>query len=197
MKTFLISASLISASLAALATPAVAGTRWDDELAAQAGTPVRVDEVRLGEELAAHVEDIGQRDLDRLLEELRSDVEAQLAERGLLADEGDADAAELDLTLVMATPNRPTFEQLSGRGDWGWDRPGVRPLSQYLSLSSFGLGNVEVTGVFTGADGAALGEVNYRYEEDDLRQAAFAATWTDAHRGIDMFANRLAETVAE
>lgn len=194
MKTF-----LVSAALAALAAPAaMAGSRWEDELAVTPQGPVRVDEVRLGDELAAHVDDIGERDLSRLLDELRGEVETRLAERGLLAQPGDANAVELDLILLEAKPNRPTFEQLSGRGDWNWDRrTGRRPLSQYLSLSSFGLGGAKMTGVFTAPDGAALGEVTYRYEEDDLTQAQFAATWTDAHRSIDFFADRLADTLAE
>ncbi len=189
---------ILSGLLAALAGPALAATDWHADLGAEAQqTPVRVDEVRLGAELAEHVEDIGARDLDRLLTELREDVEARLAERGLLAEPGEP-AAELDLVLVEATPNRPTFAQLGGRGEWGWDRPGVRqPLSRHLSLASFGIGKVKLEGVFTGADGAPLGEVTYRYEESDIYQAQFAATWTDVHRGIDMFANRLARTLAD
>lgn len=194
IKTFVISAVLAAMT----AAPAIAATDWDANLAAAQRTPVRVGDVTLGAELAAHVEDIGARDLERLLAELREDVERSLAERGLLARAGEP-AAELDLTLVEATPNRPTFAQLSGDGDWGWDRSGSRrpPLSRYLSLSSFGIGRVKLEGVVTGANGAPLGEVTYRYEETDIYQAQFAATWTDVHRGIDMFANRLARTLAE
>ena len=194
MKTFLLSASLV-----ALTAPAAsAASRWEDELRAAPQGPVRVDEVRLGDELAAHVQDIGERDLARLLDDLRAEVEDRLAERGLLARPGDARAVELDLVLLEATPNRPTFEQLSGRGDWNWDRRGGgRGLSPYLSLSSFGIGGAKIAGVFTAADGTPLGEVTYRYEEDDLYQAQFAATWTDAHRTIDLFAARLARTLAE
>lgn len=190
---------LISAALAALAAPAaMAGSRWEDQLTAPPQGPVRIDEVRLGDELAAHVDDIGERDLARLLDELRTDVERQLAERGLLARPGDPQAVELDLILVEATPNRPTFAQLSGRGDWNWDRrTGARGVSPYLSLSSFGIGGARMSGVFTAPDGTSLGEVTYRYEEDDLYQAQFAATWTDAHRSIDFFADRLARTLAD
>lgn len=189
---------LISAAATVLAAPALAQTEWEAQLDALPRAPVLVDDVRLGDELAAHVDDIGQRDLDRLLEELRGDVEAQLSERGMLAQPGDAAATQLDLILVEAHPNRPTFEQLGGGGDWNWDRRGGLPTTgSSLSLASFGLGSVKVEGVFSAPDGAQLGAVAYRYEESDIRQAQFAATWTDVHRGIDIFADRIADTLAE
>lgn len=189
---------LIGAGLAVLtAGSALAAGDWDVDLTGAPDGPIRVDEVRLGEVLAAHVEDIGQRDLDRLMEELRSDVERELSRRGRLASEGEP-AVELDLTLVKATPNRPTFEQLGGDGDWGWDRRGagsIRSTSGNLSLSSFGLGGSHVVGTLTDANGAVLGEVSYEYRETDIREAQYAATWTDAHRGFDLFARRFAEEI--
>lgn len=189
---------MISAGALALSAPALAATEWDAQLAAAPQGPVRVNEVRLGDELAAHVNDIGQRDLDRLLDELRGDVESELAERGRLAAPDDAGAAILDLVLIEAHPNRPTFEQLGGGGDWNWDRRGGLPnVGTSLSLASFGIGSVKVEAHLSAADGADLGAVSYRFEETDISQAQFAATWTDAHRGIDMFADRLADTLAE
>ncbi len=195
MKLFAVFAS----AAAMIAAPAFAASEWTNDLSAPVSGPVRVDEVRLGDHLAENIHQIGQRDLDRLLDELRSDVERRLADRGLLAAPGDSAAAGLTLIMTEARPNRPTFEQLGGRGDWNWDRPNRsgRPTSSQLSLASFGIGGVGLTGEFRAPDGASLGSVTYRYEETDIYQAQFAATWTDAHRGIDLFSRRLAGAIGQ
>jgi hypothetical protein len=120
--------------------------------------------VTMGPELQSKAARIGPREITYLQEELAKDVSRALRKTG---------AQRADLVLEMATPNRPTFEQL-GR------RPG-------LSFLSFGNGGASVTGTVTLADGSVQ-PVSYRWYENDIRQAHYASTWTDAHRAFDMLA---------
>src|SRR5258705_11412994 len=76
--------------------------------------------VTVGPELQEKaVETYGVRDVEDLATQLRKGVERELGRSGAY------DGARIELTLVDAAPNRPTFKQLS-------DTPG-------LSLASFGL----------------------------------------------------------
>jgi hypothetical protein len=113
----------------------------------------------------------GVRDVERLANELQRDVERELARTGGL-DEG----ARVELTLVDAKPNRPTFKQLSAT-------PG-------LSFQSFGVGGATIEGRIVAANGAVT-PVGYSWYESDIRQAAHHGTWTDAEWAIDRFASRL------
>lgn len=124
--------------------------------------------VTVGPELQGKAERIGSREVAYLQQELAKDVSRALAKSG---------AQRADLVLEMATPNRPTFEQL-GR------RPG-------LSFHSLGIGGASVTGTVTLADGS-LQPVSYRWYESDIRQAYYATTWSDAHRAFDMLAYKIA-----
>lgn len=87
------------------------------------------------------------------------------------------------VTVLDAIPNRPTFKQLG-------DKPG-------LSLGdSFGIGGARLKGVIRGADGAVLGEVETSWYESDIRNAAYATTWTDARRAIRFFARDVEKKAA-
>lgn len=113
----------------------------------------------------------GVRDVQRLAAELRSEVEDAVARSGRHED------ARIELVLVDAKPNRPTFKQLS-------DTPG-------LSYESFGVGGAAITGRIVAADGSET-PVDYRWYETDIRQAYGYWTWTDAERTFDRFAHRVA-----
>ena len=128
--------------------------------------------VSVGPELQQKAETkYGVRDLDRLTASLQKEVEHSLAHTGRYAD------ARVELTLVDAKPNRPTFKQLG-------DTPG-------LSMMSFGVGGARIEGRIVAADGAVT-PVSYSWYETDIRDAYGVTTWHDAEWTFDRFANRLA-----
>ncbi len=143
--------------------------------AALAGPPPPVSSVSvtIGPELRERAETTyGVRDVERLAAELQSDVERELSRSGALGAAG----GRLELVLVDAKPNRPTFKQLG-------DTPG-------LSMESFGVGGAAITGRIVAADGSET-PLAYRWYETDIRQAWAASTWHDAEWTFDRFANRL------
>jgi len=129
--------------------------------------------VTIGPDLQKQAEQTyGVREVRRLADDLRASVEKRLAKTGA------HDGARVELTLVDAKPNRPTFEQL-GR------TPG-------LSLESFGIGGATIEGRIVRADGSTQ-PLAYRWYETDIRQAYGYSTWHDAMWTFDRFAGRLAK----
>jgi hypothetical protein len=87
----------------------------------------------------------------------------------------------VEVTIVDADPNRPTFAQLQ-------ERP------QLDAIRSISLGGAELRAVLRGPDGAVLGEVSHRRYDHDLFDIGSAATtWTTARRSISQFANKVAD----
>jgi len=135
-----------------------------------AAAPASVS-VTVGPELQKKaVEKYGVRDVDRLAAELRKDVERELARTGAY------DGSRIELVLVDAQPNRPTFKELS-------DRPG-------LSFQSFGIGGARIEGRAIAAGGAVT-PLKYSYYETDIRQSWGHSTWSDAEWTMGRFASRL------
>lgn len=128
--------------------------------------------VTIGPQLQSRAQLLGQRDLDGLASELQRDVMREMAVSSALQG-----AESIDLVIVDATPNRPTFRQLTRT-------PG-------LSAESFGIGGATIEGVVRHADGTTR-PVRYRWYESDIRFARHNATWQDAERAFDMFARDLA-----
>jgi hypothetical protein len=129
--------------------------------------------VVIGPELQKKAEQTyGVREMRILADDLQTSVEKRLARTGAY------DGARVELTLVDAKPNRPTFEQLG-------KTPG-------LSLESFGIGGATIEGRIVRADGSAQ-PVGYRWYETDIRQAYGYSTWHDAMWTFDRFAGRLAK----
>ena len=120
---------------------------------------------RLGEET------YGRRDVAELAADLKRSVERELARTGALP------GARVELVLVDARPNHPTFKQLG-------DRPG-------LAYQSVGLGGATIEGRIIAADGAET-PVAYRWYETEIWQSAYGATWSDAEWTFDRFSRRLA-----
>lgn len=155
-----------AALLATFATLVLSGAAH----AAEALSTTRV-EVKLSPELQEKAaDDYGVRDVQRLADDLKKDVERELDRTGILA------GGRVELTLVDARPNRPTFKQLG-------DRPG-------LSFESFGTGGATIEGQTISVDGHVT-PVRYRWYESDIRQAKLTTTWSDAGRAIDRFAFQL------
>ena len=113
---------------------------------------------------------LGMRDVDDLAKTLQSDVEKRLAKTGAF------DGARIELILVDAQPNRPTFKQLS-------DTPG-------LSMRSFGVGGARIEGRAVAADGAVT-PLSYDYYAPDIRWARGETTWSDAEQTFMQFATKL------
>lgn len=136
-------------------------------------------QVSVGPRLQDKAEKVyGVRDVQGLADELKKDVEMRLAKTGAYQD------ARIDLTLVDAVPNRPTFKQLG-------DRPG-------LSFESFGVGGARIEGRIVAADGKVT-PLAYQYYETDIRYARHQSTWSDAEWTIQRFAYHLGdrETLAD
>lgn len=151
--TALAVAALLSSATAAFAAPASVTVTVGSELQKKA------------------VEKYGVRDIDRLAAELRKDVERELARTGAY------DGARIELVLVDAQPNRPTFKQLG-------DKPG-------LSFQSFGIGGARIVGQAISPSGAVT-PLKYSYYETDIRQTWARSTWSDAEWTMNRFAYRLA-----
>jgi hypothetical protein len=124
--------------------------------------------VAIGPELQEKADKIGQRDLNFLARDLQRSVESRLARAGM--------PGRVELVLVDAKPNRPTFQQL-GR------RPGLSPLS-------FGVGGATIEGALIGPDGSRT-PLSYRWYESDIVWAQHSTTWADAETAFDKFADRL------
>ncbi|MGA0607165.1 hypothetical protein ACO2Q0_14320 [Phenylobacterium sp. VNQ135] len=128
--------------------------------------------VTIGPELQEKAEKTyGVRDVQRLADSLRGEVERSLAKSGAHQD------ARIELVLTDAKPNRPTFKQLG-------DTPG-------LSMESFGVGGAAIEGRLVAADGKVT-PLKYRWYESDIRQAYGDWVWSDAELSFDRFASRLA-----
>ncbi len=133
--------------------------------------PAFVD-VQIGPKLRAEAaKSLGVRDVDQLAAELSRQVTQELDRTGVLQ------GARLELILVDAKPNRPTFKQLS-------NRPG-------LSMRSFGLGGAAIEGRAIAVDGT-ISPIHYQWYETDITQAPYTTTWSDANTAFDRFARRLA-----
>lgn len=152
--------------LSAIATLTLAGAAQAEGLPAAPTV-----DVTISPELREKAENkYGMRDIDRLVADLRHQTEREMQRTGVLA------GGKLELTLVDATPNRPTFKQLG-------DTPG-------LSMSSFGVGGAKIEGKAISIDGEVT-PIRYRWYENDIRQSARTTTWSDAQYAISRFAVQL------
>ncbi|ODT88056.1 hypothetical protein [Phenylobacterium sp. SCN 70-31] len=150
--------ALAAAAFVALASPAFAA-------------PASVD-ISIAPEFQKKIDKTyGAREATLLTGDLREAVEKALARTPAY------DGARIELTLVDAKPNRPTFKQLA-------DKPG-------LSMESFGVGGASIEGRVVAADGTET-PVAYKWYETDLRNAYGNWVWSDATWTFDRFARRLA-----
>ncbi|HVY84145.1 MAG TPA: hypothetical protein VG943_03370 [Caulobacterales bacterium] len=123
-------------------------------------------------------DDYGPRESEYLVRETTDEVTEALMHAGATV-ERDA-RVRVEITLVDAKPNRPTFAQMG------------RP--PFIDFSSISIGGAELHAVFRSADGRTLSEVSYKYYDPRLDEFSQAnSTWTTARRAIDSFARRVAE----
>lgn len=118
----------------------------------------------------------GERELERLSENVTSDLERALNKRGV-------EAPRIEVTILDAKPNRPTFEQLS-------DSPGL-DFGRSVSI-----GGMALKGEAFDADGNSLLQQEYSWFENDIRQSIHRTTWGDANRASDRFAIKFAKELS-
>lgn len=156
---------------------------FDAEFEATPPQAIALGEISIGPALAAKADEYGERELEQLVERLRSRLEQELARIGRLADP-EGGAAVLDAVIEDATPNRPTMQQQAA-------------VTRSLDPRSVFVGGAKVSATLRDAGGAPLGRFGYSWQTTpDIRQSEFATTWTDAYRTLDRFATRLADAIA-
>jgi len=114
----------------------------------------------------------GEREGETLTEEIIEDLDRAFAKAGV-------SPARVDVTIVDAKPNRPTFEQMS-------DRPGLDP------FRSISIGGMELTGTADDGEGNVIATQEYEWFESNIRDVIGSATWTDANRASRRFAKKFA-----
>ena len=147
-----------------VAAAALFGTAW--------AAPVTVGDVTFAPKFQAKLEKtFGVREGEDLARDLKKSLERSLASV-------DApQALRIDVEIVDARPNRPTFKQLT-------DTPG-------LSMQSIGVGGAALRGVLRDASGAEVSTVAYDWYETDINNVFASSTWTDANRAFRWFATRI------
>jgi hypothetical protein len=159
-------------ALAGLAAFAFASTAF--------AAPVTLAPLVLSPEFQTKLDDeLGARERQELEDMVVRLVSRELTRHG--ADVGPGASTIVEVTLIDADPNRPTFEELTRT-------PG---LSMSLSIST---GGAELSATLRRADGQVLSEVNHQYYTRSLNDLIGAPnTWSDAHRAISRFARKVGD----
>lgn len=120
-------------------------------------------------------DDYGLREADYLTKSVVTDINQELAKRGV-------DVSRIDITIVDAKPTKPTFKQLG-------DRPG---LDYGGSVSR---GGMDMNATAYDAGGNVINDLDYDWYAVDIRDAG-PTTWYDAKRASERFARKLADKLA-
>jgi len=194
---------VVIAASTLMSVPAMAGNGFNTTLSQPLSQPVKV-EVSLSESLAHRANNLpkklsmrnssgrlnsgfssngfyGEKDLQKLQDRLLKKLTQRFTKYGV--SQSDVASATLKVTIEDARNNRPTFEQIS------------REVG--LSQQSFANGGAEISAVLVSADGTELGTMEYSFFENNIEDAYFSGTWSDANRSIDRFAKRAAKTLSE
>ncbi|MFN7055613.1 hypothetical protein [Hyphomonas sp.] len=118
--------------------------------------------------------DYGLREGEVLSSRVERDLTRQLQRRGV-------DVSRIEVTILDARPSRPTFKQAG-------DQPG---LDMFRSVST---GGMKLKAVAFDASGAPIGDLEYRWFENDITNAGLT-TWQDAGRASDRFARRFVQSL--
>ncbi len=122
------------------------------------------------------LDNYGEREGAVLSEEIAEDLNRAFGKAGI-------DPARVEVTILDAKPNRPTFGQLR-------KRPG---LDMFHSRS---IGGMKLQATAYDAAGSELGSREYGWFETDIRQVIASGTWTDARRASSRFARKFAKDLA-
>lgn len=189
---------------ALLATPAFAEARgFKSDIDAAVSGPMKLDIV-VSEDLAHRANNLpkklshrgggsrlnssfanngryGDKAIVYLIEDMQDELAQDFAKRNIALSD-DAPTL-LRVTIGMAKPNRPTFNQMSREPS--------------LSFQSFGAGGADMSVEIIAAGGDVLGSARYTYYPS-LNERPFTgvATWSDANRAFSRFSNRLSKELA-
>lgn len=122
-------------------------------------------------------ENYGEREGERLRQDITEDLDKAFEKAGV-------SAARVEIVIVDAKPNRPTFEQLS-------DKPGLDP------IRSISIGGMELTGTAFDAEGNVLASQDYEWFQNNIRDVIGISTWGDANRASRRFARKMADQLGE
>jgi hypothetical protein len=160
----------IFGAFALVATPALAD-------------PVTLAPVSFSPEFQSDLEDrLGAREGETLRDAVEQALTRSLARRGASVGSGSPTLL-VEVSILDADPNRPTFQQLS-------DTPG---LDMGRSIS---IGGAELRGVLRNAQGEVVSEVTHRRYDQTLEHADGSSTWTAARRAIRQFAEKVGDAYA-
>lgn len=134
--------------------------------------------VSFSEDFAEELADnYGEREGERLTEDIVDDLTKAF-------DRAGVEPARVDITIINAKPNRPTFQQLS-------DTPG---LDAFRSVS---IGGMKLEGTAYDEAGNVLATEEYGWFENNIRDVFGNAVWSDANRASRRFATKLAKQLNE
>lgn len=134
--------------------------------------------VSFSEDFAEELADnYGEREGERLTEDIVDDLTKAFERAGV-------DPAKVDITIVNAKPNRPTFQQMR-------DKPGLDP------FRSISLGGMKLEGTVYDDAGNILATEEYGWFENNIRDVLGNAVWSDANRASRRFAKKLATQLNE
>ncbi|MBL8546336.1 MAG: hypothetical protein JNL81_07715 [Hyphomonadaceae bacterium] len=150
---------LLGAAVLAFASPALADT-----------TPVSFSP----EFQTALEEDLGTREGEVLSTAVSEAIQSELARRGVSNASG-----AIDVTIVDADPNHPTFQQLL-------NEPG-------LNINSVSIGGAELRAVIRHGSGQQTEVSHRRYNATLADTTGAGTTWTEARRAIRQFAVKVAD----
>lgn len=187
-----------------LTTPALAQARgFDSNLATTITGPIKL-EVIVSEDLAYRANNLpkklsdrgssrrlnaafanngryGDRAIEYLIEEMQEDLVENFSKQNIELTE--TAPTLLRVTIEMAKPNRPTFNQLSK--------------DTSLSFQSFGIGGAEVSADIITESGEIIGSANYEYYPTlHSRPFRSVSTWRDARHTFSKFSRRLSKKLA-
>src|SRR5690349_5943944 len=125
---------------------------------AAAAGPVSLTPIKFSDQLQTSLQrDLGVREGDVLRDRVEQAVSSALTRRGATVQSGAP--VTIDIEVIDADPNKPTFQQLS-----------TRPYPSYMESTS--IGGAELRATLRGADGQVLDQVSYRrynYSFDEFR----------------------------
>ncbi|MEO0608026.1 MAG: hypothetical protein AAFY82_07325 [Pseudomonadota bacterium] len=122
-------------------------------------------------------ENYGEREGERLRQDITKDLDQAFEKAGVTA-------ARVEIVIVDAKPNRPTFEQLSGK-------PGLDP------IRSISIGGMELSGTAFDAEGNVLAAQDYEWFQNNIRDVVGFSTWGDANRASRRFARKMADQLSD
>lgn len=140
-----------------------------------AQTPLTIAPISFGDALLEKSEEYGERELERLADDLDD------ALRDELAHVLGAGGYTLHATILDADPNRPTQEQM-------FDRPG-------LDRRSISLGGASVSAVIRDGSDRDVASYEYSWRTHNLRDVLGYSVWYDANKTFRRFADQIADDI--